>query len=122
MLQQDGKQVYEDGVRNVEETFRQANFTQTHVEEARLLAKPWPFTLEEVRAENMKLFYGTLDVNVPIEVGEMIRDAMGGRALLRIVDGATHATMPTRAVEWIREVLGLEEIGTSKDEDKTGKE
>ena len=106
-----GKQFYDDGVRNAREMVAQTNFSQTHVEEARLLAKPWPFTLEDVKVENVRLFYGTGDVNVPMEMGEMIRDAMGGRPVMRRVEGGTHATTVMRAVEWIGEVLGLEGEG-----------
>ena len=112
-----GEQGYEDTKSNIREATRQDQFWKWHVEEARLLAKKWPFELRDLRYENLRMWYGTADVNTPLVEGEKLQTAIGEKARLDAVLDGTHASVIGDGVKYIKEVLNVRDDTSS---DMTG--
>nr|OQO10338.1 hypothetical protein B0A51_18089 [Rachicladosporium sp. CCFEE 5018] len=72
---------------------RQANAQGVHgfVDDGRLLVSDWGFRVEEIETEKVqvKLWYGSLDSNVPVRIGEEVAVRMKGRVEWR-VEERTH--------------------------------
>ena len=65
----------------------------------------------------MKLWYGDKDVNIPVELGYMIYEALrgggeeGGGVSMNVLEGWTHASVIARGPEMLRELIGGEGVG-----------
>lgn len=102
-----GEELYKDNIRNIQEAIRQKDFAHWHVDEARLLSKPWPFELEDVNHPNIRLYYGSSDNNTPKEMGELIQNGLNENAKLTIIENGTHASVMSCTVQWIKELLDI---------------
>ena len=102
-----GEHGYEDTKSNIREATRHDQFWKWHVEEARLLAKKWPFELQDLKYENLRMWYGTADVNTPLVEGEKLQAAIGEKARLDAVPDGTHASVIGDGVKYIKEVLNI---------------
>ncbi|KAB8360877.1 hypothetical protein FH972_024611 [Carpinus fangiana] len=72
-------------LRSVQATFAQG-FDPT-LQDGKLLSKPLGFRIEDIRADlPVRLWYGNLDVNVPLHHGETIAKRLGDQATLTVLD------------------------------------
>jgi pimeloyl-ACP methyl ester carboxylesterase len=63
------------------------------LQDGKVLSSMWGFRIEDIRSElPMDLWYGRLDVNVPLNHGETIARRLSGRVTLR-VEEETHASI-----------------------------
>lgn len=84
------------------EHFRQG--AEGLIQEAKILMDSWGFELEDIEVE-VKLWYGTADINVPIRMGREMAKKLK-RAELKEYEGETHLTIfPHHGEEILRDFL-----------------
>lgn len=57
-----------------------------------ILFTPWGFNLEDVKAKNIRLWYGDKDVNTPVAMGQYLADRLEG-GVLKTFPNETHFSL-----------------------------
>jgi hypothetical protein len=94
-------------LRSGRETYKQG-FEGAQID-GRAMCGDWGFRVEEVRKDlPIRLWYGKVDKNVPVQHGVEIERRLGGMAKLRIEKDDTHASIFFNwREEFLREIVGL---------------
>ncbi len=85
------------------EVYRQGT-AKWHAEEMKLVAGHWGFELEGVTHGNVKMWYGTQDVNTPLDQGRFMAERIPG-AVLQVYEGKTHFNTYDHAEEILGSML-----------------
>ena len=96
-------------LRETLEAFRCGSRGPTH--DAVLYSTPWEFELEDVAFENVHLWHGHLDVNVPIRMGRAVAEAIPG-CRARFYPEEAHLSLAIRRLD---EVFGTLTAGDTRD-------
>ena len=83
-----------DPMQSAVRVFRQyyAQGIDAHVEDMRVLTRPWGFDIEDVAYEGVKLWYGGADINTPPSMGLYLARRLI-KSIYKEVAGETHASL-----------------------------
>lgn len=82
-------------------------------EEYRLVTSPWGFDMEDVKYDKIKLWYGSEDVNTPLQMGQYMAKKLP-HAELTILPGKSHFTAWGHIEEILTNLLKENEEGQKK--------
>lgn len=93
-----------DPMQSAVRVFRQyyAQGVDAHIDDMRVLTRPWGFRIEDVGYEGIKLWYGGADVNTPPRMGLHLARHLP-RSIYKEYAGETHATL--LGGEYLRGIL-----------------
>lgn len=83
-----------DPIQSAVRVYRQyyARGIDAHVDDMRLLTRPWGFRLEDVEYEGVKLWYGGADINTPPRMGSHLAHRLP-KSIYKEYAGETHASL-----------------------------
>jgi len=93
---------------DLRESFRQGTKGQAY--EMRLYAQPWGFRLEDITFDNMYLWHGELDKNVPVSMGRAVAEAIP-KCQVRFYPKEGHMSMIINHAKEIMTTLVLSHSG-----------
>jgi pimeloyl-ACP methyl ester carboxylesterase len=87
---------------DIRESFRQVTKGQAY--EMRLYARPWGFRLEDINFDNVYLWHGELDKNVPVSMGRAVAEAIP-KCQARLYPNEGHKSMIVNRAKEIMSTL-----------------
>ncbi|PHH65590.1 hypothetical protein CDD81_2025 [Ophiocordyceps australis] len=90
------KWIKTDPIQSSVRVYRQyyAHGIDAHVDDMRLLTRPWGFRIEEVGYEGVKLWYGSADTNTPADMGLYLARRLP-KSIYKEYAGETHSSLLT---------------------------
>jgi pimeloyl-ACP methyl ester carboxylesterase len=97
------RDIFEAMAKGMAEAFRQGARGQAY--EARLLFNPWGFRYGDIRLENVLLWQGEKDQNIPVAIGRAIAEEIAGCQANFIVDEGHISIISNHGEEILREMV-----------------